>query len=286
MTHKPLTFIPAAALLPDDLVTLINQAYADYYVPVSMTAQRLAEMCREEAIDLQRSVVTLTGHTPIGLAFLSVRGDQGWISGVGVRPEWRRQGLAQQMIRNIQAEAREGGLQTLWLEVLTQNTAGAALYPRLGFEWVRDLLVMASEAQPLAAGAYPPQVTYTSPGALLEYYAAFHDIRAPWQRSRPSLAICRDTLHGLGYWEDRRLVGYVLYQMGENDYTLYDLAVAPAHPQRVAVAQSLLLALHAARPDLGSYIINVPADDPLAPAFFNLKYRVWHRQHEMRWQVK
>lgn len=286
MTHETPTLIPAATLPRNELADLINRAYADYYIAVHMTPQRLAEMCAEETIDLQKSVVALRGQVPAGLAFLSIRGAQGWISGVGVRPEWRRQGIAHHMIRHLQATARADGLQSLWLEVLTQNTAGATLYRRLGFEWVRELLVLSAEAQQLAAGAYPPQVNYTSPATLLESYAAFHDVRAPWQRDLPSLRGCLETLHGLGYWEDRRLVGYVLYQIGETDYTLYDLAVAPAHPQRLAVAESLLMALHAARTDLGSYIINVPADDPLASAFLSLNYRIWHRQHEMRWQVK
>ncbi len=286
MVHKTLTLSAATALPIGDLAGLLNQAYADYYIPVHMTTQRLIEMCREEDIDLQKSVLALVGRTPVGVAFLSIRADQGWVSGVGVRPEWRRQGIAGQLLRHIQATAQTGGLQTLWLEVLTQNTAGAALYGSLGFEWVRDLLVLNTDAEQLASGAYPPQVNYTSPATLLEYYSTFHDVRAPWQRDLPSLRGCLETLHGLGYWEARRLVGYVLYQMGETDYAIYDLAVAPTHPQRIAVAQALLMALHAARADLGSYIINVSADDPLAPAFLNVNYRIWQRQYEMQWQVK
>ncbi|HNT76145.1 MAG TPA: GNAT family N-acetyltransferase [Anaerolineae bacterium] len=286
MAHKTCTLVPASALTPEALTALINQAYTGYYTPVHVTPRQLSEMCQEEAIDLQQSVVALSGQIPVGLAFLSIRENQGWLSGVGVCPEWRRQGIARQIIQHLQNTARAGGLQCLWLEMLMQNTAGAALYNGLGFAHVRELLVLMAEAQPLATNGYSSQIHYAAAGALLEYYPSFHDVRPPWQRALPSLKDGLDTLHGIGYWEGAQLAGYALYQMGEGDYLLYDLAVAPAHPQRVAVAQALLLALHAAHPSLSSYIINVPVEDPLASAFLNLNYRIWHRQYEMCWQVK
>jgi ribosomal protein S18 acetylase RimI-like enzyme len=155
-------------------------------------------------------------------------------------------GHRRQLLRHIQATAQTGGLQTLWLEVLTQNTAGRRFTAAwdlsgCGICWVEHRRGTIG----LWRLSLKSTIPLPYPVRILQH---FHDVRAPWQRDLPSLRGCLETLHGLGYWEARRLVGYVLYQMGETDYAIYDLAVAPTHPQRIAVAQALLMALHAPAP--------------------------------------
>jgi hypothetical protein len=49
----------------------------------------------------------------------------------------------------------------------------------------------------------------------------------------------------------------------------------------VRVAERLFGALHSTSPGMDGHIINVPAQDPLLPAFLAGGYRVWQRQVEM-----
>ncbi|MBN2007218.1 MAG: GNAT family N-acetyltransferase [Anaerolineae bacterium] len=277
--------IPAADLSSTALMTLINAAYADYYLPVHIDQTQLFEMRLQEDIDFTKSFVAFVNHQPIGVALLSVRERQGWLSGVGVLPGFRRRGIARAVIRHIQNLVAELGLQTLWLEMLAQNDPGAALYQRLGFVKARDLLVLRAEAGQYEPAAAPDHIRTVAPDQWLTHYQTFHDVRIPWQRSLRSLQARSHKLHSLGYWDGARLIGYILYELYPDNHAIYDLAVDPAHPHRLDVAEALLLALHTYRSDLGGYIINVPAEDPLAPAFTDLHYRVWQRQHEMFWTI-
>ena len=286
MAECPVTLIPAAELSVSHLAFLINRAYSDYFLSVQLDELQVARMCDDEDIDLQKSVVAMIDGEPVGLAFLSLREDRGWVSGVGVHPSWRRRGIALEILRSIQALARTEGIQILRLEVLEQNMAGLALYKQLGFDWERELLVLTLEPGILGPIELPPGVGKASPATLLEFYTAFHDMRSPWQREFHSLVHRVFGLAGLGFWDDQQLVGYLLYQPQSQSWAIYDLAVDPTYPERLQVAQTLLIALNGALTDAGSYIINLPVEDSLLPAFTSVYYSVWLRQHELAWSVK
>ena len=81
-------------------------------------------------------------------------------------------------------------------------------------------------------------------------------------------------------------MGYVLYKSLKKHQSIYDLAAVPTHPQRLEIAQDLLLAAQSFRIRAGGYVINLPAEDPLLPAFKEVAYRVWLHQHELTWQVE
>lgn len=277
--------IPAANLSPTELMTLINAVYADYYLPIHIDQTQLLEMRIQEDIDLTKSFAAFVGHRPVGIALLSIRERQGWISGVGVLPNFRRRGIARAIIRHIQTIAIDSNLHTLWLEMLEQNDPGAALYRQLGFEKARDLLVLRAEAGQFEPMAAPDHIRTITPNQWLAHYHAFYDVRSPWQRSLRSLQNRLPKLRSLGYWEETQLNGYILYEIYPDNHAIYNLAVDPAHPRRLDIAKALLLALHTYRSDLGSYIINVPAEDPLTLAFTDLHYHTWQRQHEMFWVI-
>ena len=258
----------------------------NYYLPVWIDAAQFARMCVVEDIDLRKSVVALNEDTPVGIALLSLRGDTGWLSGVGVLASWRRQGIARRLIEYLQATAQAEALRTLRLEVLAQNEGGLALYQQLDFRWERDLLVLTLEPGTFEPLPLPPGIAPASPSVILASYTDFHDTRMPWQRQLPSFLHRQDELRGLALWEASRMVGYVLYQLQQGNHVVVDLAVDPAHSHRPQAARTLLTAMHSARPDMGGSTINLPTDDPLLPAFTGLHYRIWQRQHELVWEVE
>lgn len=55
---------------------------------------------------------------------------------LAVRPEYRRQGLAQRLIRTLEEMLAARGMLTLTLEVRPSNGAAVALYRKLGFQEV------------------------------------------------------------------------------------------------------------------------------------------------------
>ncbi len=288
MSEVAVTLVSAAHLSTDKLVTLINQAYADYFLFISLDQEKLTRMCIEEDINLAMSVVALAGNHPLGIALLAQRGFRGWISAVGVVPMWRHRGIARKMLTHLQEQAQKASLTSLTLEVLTQNHKAATLYESLGFVWQRDLFILSGDPMSAASIHTPPltfeNVRRASPRKLLQFYHKFHEIRPPWQRDFPTLCHRAPTFKGLGMWKHDQLIGYLLYHPQAQDHVIYDLAVQPTHPDRIHIAKILLYASHRHCPDMGGYMINLPAEDPLLPAFTQSNYHVWQQQYEMTWR--
>ncbi len=275
--------IAAAQFSEERLALLLSQVYVDYFLPVWMGAERFRQMCDLEDVDLTRSVVALIMDEPVGLALLSLRDARGWISGVGVLPLYRRAGIARQMVETLQAQARDLDLERVLLEVLVQNQAGLELYRQLGFRKQRDLLVLTLEASNFHQTALPEGVERVEPELLLAHASAFRRAPPSWQREEVSIARRLSRLRGLALRECGHLIGYLLYEEQERHQAIYDLAIDPAHGERIQAAQRLLTAVHRLRPGVGGYFVNLPVQTGLLDAFLNVGYRIWQQQREMVW---
>lgn len=71
--------------------------------------------------------------TVLGYAGLLVAADEGYITNVAVRPEYRRQGVASQLLDVFARFAWGRGLAFLTLEVRASNAAARALYAKHGY---------------------------------------------------------------------------------------------------------------------------------------------------------
>ena len=56
------------------------------------------------------------------------------ITNVAVNPEYRRQGVAEEMIQHLIAQSSKHGIDAVTLEVRVSNTSAQQLYYKLGFE--------------------------------------------------------------------------------------------------------------------------------------------------------
>ena len=125
-------------LLPADHVDiglradLINAAYADYFVPMHLTADSMRSVDELYDVDLSRSVVAYDRGELIGMALLSRRGERGWVSGVGVLPAWRRRGIGRLLMETLLKGAHEAGVRQVTLEVIAENPRRA----RFTLTWV------------------------------------------------------------------------------------------------------------------------------------------------------
>jgi ribosomal protein S18 acetylase RimI-like enzyme len=82
---------------------------------------------------IRDEIVLLAGED--GLAVAQRKGKRlGFLDVVYVRPEARRSGLAAQLVHEVAARMREGGVEILELEVLASNAEARAIYDRWGFK--------------------------------------------------------------------------------------------------------------------------------------------------------
>lgn len=73
------------------------------------------------------------GDEPAGYALCDVEGEEGWIPQIGVRPAWRKQGLAAALLVEAMRRFRDAGLPVAVLNVNVNNPEAASVYQRLGF---------------------------------------------------------------------------------------------------------------------------------------------------------
>lgn len=128
-----MSIVPADRFSLAELAALFTAGYEGYFVPFQVDEPTMRYMVETWDIDLSRSRV-VEGK---GFCNLAVRGERGWIGGVGVVPGERRKGLARALMEAVLEEAPP----TVTLEVLEQNDHAKRLYETLGFETTRLLEV-------------------------------------------------------------------------------------------------------------------------------------------------
>lgn len=96
-----------------------------------MLSEELANECAAFLVAVEPDTEKVVGY-----AGLLVMADEGYITNVAVFPEYRRRGVAEQLLAVFDRFARGNRLAFLTLEVRPSNAAAVALYRKWGFEEV------------------------------------------------------------------------------------------------------------------------------------------------------
>lgn len=244
----------AGELSPAERAALFNAAYEGYVVPFNLDKERLVWMDDKFDVDLDASRIAYRDGEPVGLANLAVRGDEGWIAGVGVVSAARRGGIGEALMRAVHDEARARGLRRVWLEVIIENTGAFALYEKLSYELVQDVEVW---TLPAAEGALPGREVPVEAAKPL-----IPERHEPWQRADGTLA----------HYDDVR--GLVT----ETGAMLFCVRSSAQLQQYAGEPEPLIRALRTFK---DVYILNLPETDPAADVLRELGGTVTVRQHEM-----
>lgn len=282
-----LTLRPASAVPFDELAVAFNRAYEGYFMPIHMDAEAIASHIHTNDIALEDSLVARDPDgAPVGIAFLGVRGERGWVGGVGIAPEWRGKGWGKALMRALIERARLRGLSILYLEVLEPNTVAHQLYERLGFHETRLLdifigpLAPPSPTPPLAEGNAIAAIPLAE---ALAAYPGHNQIPAPWQRESARLAHPNEHLQAIQLTHNGAPRSYLLYSApASGGLVLHDFGSHATTPvQRRDDALALLHHLRATQPEVAIRAVNYPPGDPLDDALRALNCPLIIRQHEM-----
>jgi ribosomal protein S18 acetylase RimI-like enzyme len=234
------------------LAAVFEAGYENYFTPIHVDESAFAYMVGAWDIDLDRSWVALADEEPVGVTMLGVRGDVGWVGGLGVVSTHRRRGLGRALMETLLASAPP----TVYLEVIEQNTPALRLYEDLGFEHTRML-----EVWSLRAETPPADARTVEPAPLGE-----SDV--PWQRADGSLSAG-------GYERIEVDGGAALIRVGGPNVSVLQLVARDeqAAAQLLSAARGHGEALH---------FVNVPEGDPASAALRSLGGHLDLRQFEMR----
>ena len=252
---------PASSLPSTELAALFTRAYEGYMVPVQVDEGALGFLVRTFDLDLDAGLVAFLDGAPSGLVNLGIRGERGWIGGLGVVAEARRQGLGRTLMEAVHEQARARGIREIVLEVIDGNDAAFRLYEELGYEMTRWLEIASLDQEGSGLEAEDPAE---------EAHARIRELRTgrePWQRDDETLrhydnvrGLCTDS-------------GAALFRTGaDGRVTIMQFAGDEA------AAGSVLGALRGLAP---VNLFNVPAGDPLLRASASLGGETVLRQREM-----
>jgi ribosomal protein S18 acetylase RimI-like enzyme len=275
MTSEGRELAPADGLGIAELAELFNAGFSDYLVPMALDDAAFRGHLAHNDIDLALSRVAVV-DTPVAFVLVGRRGTDAWIGGMGTRPGHRRHGLGEALLREAASAASRVGCRAIWLEVLQDNQPAIALYAKLGFETVRELIVWSLPAGG-APGAVTDAVTIDERSAHA-WISARRSGREPWQRADAALSRLRDggaQLRGIAIGRDGETVAAAVFRDTPAAVSVLQLAAIDE-----AAAGDALAA--AAGPDRRLGLANLPADDPASAALERLGATVAARQWEMR----
>ena len=255
---------PASRWSYAELAEIFNAAYEGYFMPFALDEAAFRFMSTTWDDDLDASRVALVDGEPAGICKLAVRGDRGWIAGIGVTAPQRTTGVGKALMRGVLEEAAGLGLKEVWLEVLVQNEPAIRLYEKLGFRTVRDL-----EGWTLGQLVFQKHKASAVPAARAQTrIRAERTWREPWQRADETVA----NLDDVEALESER--GAVLFRRTGGRVSLLQGVAAGDD-----AARDLLLALPEEATSL--HWVNGPGGDPFKAAIASLGGMQAWRQHEM-----
>jgi GNAT superfamily N-acetyltransferase len=264
---------PASTLDLSLVRELFNEGFSDYLVPLQLDDAAFRDHIEGNDIDLECSQVAIDDR-PAAVALIALRGAAGWVGGMGTAPAYRRRGLGERALAAGLEAARRRGCREMWLEVIDENRAAIALYEKLGFDLMREVVVW---SLPPGSDGVPPSQT-VDPADAQAWIAAHRKSREPWQRADESIArmVARGApIRGLTVTRDHKVAAAVVFRDGADLVTTLQIAAV----DEAAAANALLAA---AGPERALRLSNAPMGEAPGRALVRLGARSVVRQHEMR----
>lgn len=272
--------VPTNEYTDDGLAEIYNSARVDYIVPMPMNGKRMRQYIDAYNINLGASVVSLDieDHVPTGIIMLGVRGDRSWITRLGVIPVKRRRKTGQFLMNRMIEYSQTNNIRTIQLEVIKGNDPAKALFEKLGFEYIQELLVIRRPPSKLDESKINPDVIEVAEYENEGVYP-FLDERekyASWVEETQSLKNA-GSLKGLQVTLKSGEMGWIVFQ--RSPFQLQHVVLQPdiSHEMRVTLLQQM----HIKYPLQDTKVENIPAHHPVWDAFCEVGYLETFRRIEM-----
>lgn len=250
-----------------DGAAALNRVFEHYLVPIAFSGEQMHLHVTYNDVDTSLSPLWYAQDgSVIAAALLGVRGKRGWIGGFGVAPEHRGRGYARELVEHMLAQARERGLESVALEVLSENTPAIRVYERAGFGITRRLHSLETIVQ-------EPNAAPEFARVELEQLIGEPDASAPcWQREPATMrngAVSSAVSDGAGT--------YALFRHNAGTAQVLKISAASAGTLD-ALAHAVAQGYDFAR----ILILNEPEESPLLTYATDARWRRPFSQYEMK----
>jgi ribosomal protein S18 acetylase RimI-like enzyme len=264
------------------IANTINQAFADYLIPMQVTVAQLELKMKQEQIDLAWSAGAFNDDELVGFILHGYRDSGGkrllYNAGTAVVPEWRGLQLTERMYRWVTDRATPAGVHAISLEVISGNDKAIHVYEKIGFRKSRHLVSWKGSA---------PEVFCKQP-LVIEPYCSdlpWHEWQG-WWKADPCWSAAPLAVEALGDGAvtlvarlQQKVVGYC--SVVQHNARLLQLSVAPGYRKR-GIGTALLSAAFEQLKCQGMLALNVDRGDMVTNRFFDeLHWKQVVQQFEM-----
>lgn len=249
-----------------EITAVFNASFSDYFVPLQLTRDQMEAKFKGDNIALKYSVGAYHADQLVGFILHFYKLEDGsaqiYNGGTGVIPTYRGQGLTQRMYAYILPKLASEQIDSITLEVLTQNIQALKSYKKIGFQEVRTLLCFKGE----------PLINNTNTEVVLERLEEYHwtvlttfwSILPTWQNSIATITNLGSAVLALGAYLDKKLVGYIIFNKSAN--RIMQIAVAENY-RNIGIGKRMVQAV-TEDTALPIAIINVDDAHPETAIFF------------------
>ncbi|MDR0193928.1 MAG: GNAT family N-acetyltransferase [Myroides sp.] len=205
---------------------VINDSFADYIEPFSLTLEQLEFKIYAEQVDLSLSVGVQDNGRLVAFILHGIQSENNHLlaynGGTGVILEYRKQGLVQKMYAFLEPVFQQRKVKRIILEVIQENIAAISSYQRLGFTVSRRFNCYDGI---LRQDIQSSQTFDIRPLSLIKWAEVkpFWDITPGYQCSESLIEQVLDKVNSLGVYVEDKLVGYIVFN--QLRHRIYQLAV-------------------------------------------------------------
>lgn len=214
------------------LLTLVNEIFDDYPIPVYWTEREFEMDMIENRISLKDSFFLFKESIPVGFIVIAKNGDKARIDAMGVKKQFRGTGCAELLLQHALENLKWEKIESVMLEVIETDKRAVKFYEKQGFCHERklySLLMDLSDFSP-AIYLYKSANTHIIHELSLQANNIFHR-ELNWQRTPTALGNSGNRyFKEVIYDQSNRAhpIGYLVW--GENSDNVYVVDTYTVNP--------------------------------------------------------
>lgn len=201
-----------------------SKAFADY--DIQLNANELKTMLKRRGFDPGLSFAAFEGNEIVAFTLNGIGNFNGikmaYDTGTGTLKEYRGQGLATKIFEYSIPFLKEANINHYLLEVLQHNTKAISVYQKIGFKVTREFNYFVWKNEELKNEIKNADHHYSiEPFSMNKYdsISEFWDFYPSWQNSFESIQRAREDFINLGVFDDKKLIGYCVFEPNSGDIT-------------------------------------------------------------------
>lgn len=261
-----------------------GKAFADY--DIQLNADELKTMWKRRGFNPDLSFAAFENDNIVAFTLNGIGYFKGvkmaYDTGTGTLKDYRGQGLATKIFEYSIPFLKEANINHYLLEVLQHNTKAVSVYRKIGFKVTREFNYFSWKNEEIEDETKNSDTSYQIESFDIDQYDSisdFWDFDPSWQNSFESIRRTREDFIYLGVFEDRKIVGYCIFEPNSGDIT--QIAVDKAH-RRNGIASLLLQRVSKLNKNAKTKLLNTDSTCSSIVDFFKSKnIEITGKQFEM-----